>query len=196
MTRRQERFVAEYLVDLNATQAAIRAGYSRRTANREGTRLLSNAVISEEIARRQDRHLREADLRAQRVLQELQRVAFADIRTFYDSHGSLKSVSELSADSGAQLAGVETLVTRQVVTARGKQTVHKIRLWDKLRALELLAKHFELLGASAGGSDLAEFIARLERARMRLDAAETTVQPGSENLRKPEISEAGGSASA
>lgn len=49
MTPKQQRFVQEYLIDLNATQAAIRAGYSARTANREGTRLLSKAVIQEAI---------------------------------------------------------------------------------------------------------------------------------------------------
>jgi phage terminase small subunit len=55
ITPKRQRFVEEYLVDLNATRAAIRAGYSPRTANREGARLLSNAVIAEAISERQKR---------------------------------------------------------------------------------------------------------------------------------------------
>lgn len=71
LTAKQERFVAEYLIDLNATQAAIRAGYAAKTANREGSRLLSNVDIAEAIAAKAGKTAEKLDLSAERVLRGL-----------------------------------------------------------------------------------------------------------------------------
>lgn len=71
LTDKQQRFVAEYLVDLNATQAAIRAGYAAKTANREGSRLLSKVDIAEAIAQKAQNKASALDLSAERVLRGL-----------------------------------------------------------------------------------------------------------------------------
>lgn len=71
LTPKQERFVAEYLIDLNATQAAIRAGYAVKTANREGSRLLSNVDIASAIAAKAGKTAEKLDLSAERVLRGL-----------------------------------------------------------------------------------------------------------------------------
>lgn len=71
MTPRQERFVSEYLIDLNATQAAIRAGYSTKTANEQGARLLANASVSQRVAAKARQHTAKAEITAQDVLQGL-----------------------------------------------------------------------------------------------------------------------------
>ena len=71
ITPKRQRFVEEYLVDLNATQAAIRAGYSPRTANREGARLLSNAVIAEAISERQKRREERTEVTQDMVVEGL-----------------------------------------------------------------------------------------------------------------------------
>ena len=71
LTAKQERFVAEYLIDLNATQAAIRAGYAVKTANREGSRLLSNVDIAEAIAANAGKTAEMLDFSAERVLRGL-----------------------------------------------------------------------------------------------------------------------------
>jgi len=71
LTDKQQRFVAEYLIDLNATQAAIRAGYAAKTANREGSRLLSNVDIAEAIAAKAAEKAAALDLSAERVLRGL-----------------------------------------------------------------------------------------------------------------------------
>lgn len=78
MTPRQQRFVEEYLVDLNATQAAIRAGYSARTANREGARLLSNADIAAQIAARRQALSQTVEVTQERIVAEYARMAFYD----------------------------------------------------------------------------------------------------------------------
>lgn len=71
LTEKQKRFVAEYLIDLNATQAAIRAGYAAKTANREGSRLLSKVDIADAIAKRASNTSEKLDLSAERVLRGL-----------------------------------------------------------------------------------------------------------------------------
>lgn len=80
MTPKQQKFIAEYLIDLNATQATIRAGYAAKTADREGSRLLSKANIAARIAEGKDRQLASAEPSAARVLEELRRLAFVDMR--------------------------------------------------------------------------------------------------------------------
>lgn len=71
LTPKQERFVAEYLIDLNATQAAIRAGYSAKTAQEQGSRLLSNAMVGAAIAEGAGKRLHKAEITAQDVLEGL-----------------------------------------------------------------------------------------------------------------------------
>ena len=80
LTPRKIRFVQEYLIDLNATQAAIRAGYSAKTANREGTRLLSNDVVAEAVAEAQAKRASRVEVDQDFVLRELLEIVRADPR--------------------------------------------------------------------------------------------------------------------
>ena len=82
LTARRARFVSEYLVDLNATQAAIRAGYSRRTARQQGSRLLTNVDVKRAIAQAQQELRERHDIEADRVLSEYASVAFSDINDY------------------------------------------------------------------------------------------------------------------
>jgi phage terminase small subunit len=93
----------------------------------------------------QAKRLAKAEITAERVLEEMRRVAFVDIRSLFDARGNLKAVSELTAEEGAVLSSIE--VVKQNLTAGDSavDTIHKVRLWDKIRALEILAKHFALL---------------------------------------------------
>lgn len=145
MTPKQARFVAEYLVDLNATQAAIRAGYSKKTAESQGHENLSKPEIAEAVKAGKAKQLDEAGLTAARVLEEYRRLALFDVRQFYDESGNIKPVKEWTADMGAAVAGVETLIKNAEAGDGVTDRVLKFRLWDKTRALESLAKHFGLL---------------------------------------------------
>ena len=80
LSPKQAAFVAEYLIDLNATRAAIRAGYSERTAGWTGCRLLRNAAVREAVEREQARRAERTGITADRVLAELANIAFADPR--------------------------------------------------------------------------------------------------------------------
>lgn len=145
MTPKQARFVAEYRKDLNATQAAIRSGYSAKTASSQGERLLRNAEIAKAVAEKTQQQLESADLSAVRVLEELRRLSFADIRGLFDADGNLKPLHELTAEQAACIGGFE-VIKKNAEAGDGKiDTVHKIKVIDKTRSLEMLAKHFALL---------------------------------------------------
>ena len=89
--------------------------------------------------------LEQIGLTAQRVLLEMARLAFVDARSFWDETGNLKPFSELTADQGAALAGFEAIIKNAKAGDGITDEIHKIKIWDKPRALEMLAKHFGLL---------------------------------------------------
>jgi len=80
LTPKQERFVAEYLIDLNATQAAIRAGYSAKTAPEQASRLLSNVKVSEAVQSAMQARAQRTEITQDMVLRELAKIGFSDIR--------------------------------------------------------------------------------------------------------------------
>lgn len=135
-------------MDLNATQAAIRCGYSPKTAKQQGSRLLTNAAIAAALQRAQTKQLTSTDLSATRVLQELGRLALVDLRGFFDERGALKPIHTLDADQGACLAGLEVVKKNLAAGDNHIDTIHKIKVWDKPKALDILAKHFGLLKES------------------------------------------------
>lgn len=133
LTPKQKLFVEEYLVDLNATQAAIRAGYSVKTANRIGAENLSKPDIQKEIEKRRKDRERRTEITQDRVLQELAAIAFAkatDYAEIDEGIVKIKPTSEISIAQAGAIAGVE----------QGNFGV-KLKLYDKLKALELLGKH-------------------------------------------------------
>lgn len=167
MNARQQRFIAEYLKDLNATQAAIRAGYSAQTAHSQGERLLRHVEISQELTKVQSSRLKRAQISADRVLAELAALATVDARSFFDHDGNLKPLHTLTPEQGAALAGFE-VVKKNLAAGDGKvDTVHKIKLWDKPRALELLAKHLKLLTEHVQIDVSVNLVDRLQAARSR-----------------------------
>lgn len=141
LTPRQQRFVSEYLVDLNATQAAIRAGYSAKTAKAQGSRLLTNVDVQASIAERQQARSRRTEISADRVIAEYARIAFADPRRIMswgpDGVTLLPSAS-LTADDAAVVAEASQ------TTSEGGGSI-RVKLVDKLGALNALARHLGLL---------------------------------------------------
>ena len=131
---RQQRFIIEYLTDLNATQAAIRAGYSKRTASEQSTRLRARfAALLTPLLRAQQAQLAEASgVSRQRWLREIQRCAFYSCSAFYDAHGNTIDIPALSEAAAAAVVGFEI-----VEGAEGKGYVKKYKLVDKLPALKL-----------------------------------------------------------
>ncbi len=137
MNAKRQKFVAEYLKDLNATQAAIRAGYTKKNAKQAGSELLSFPDVKAAVRKGQAKHSQKAELTAVRVLEELRRLAFNDIRGLFDATGRLKDMASLTEEQAASLA-------LEVVRTKSGSRL-KFKAIDKTKALELLAKHFSLL---------------------------------------------------
>ena len=145
LTAKQELFAAEYSKDLNATQAAIRAGYSPRTAQQAGSRLLLNVVVSGEIARFKGEQLDASGWKAAEVLEELRIQAHSRIGDFFDAHGEVKELHTLTPAQQACISSTEVIL-KNATAGDGKiDRVLKIRLWDKMKALDLAMQHFALL---------------------------------------------------
>lgn len=140
LTAKQERFVEEYLVDLNATQAAIRAGYSPKTAEQQGSRLLGYAKVGDAIASAKARRSEQTGIDANWVLTRLAEEADADLADLYDDGGALRPVKDwpLVWRKGL-VAGVEV----DEITSEGVVlgTVRKVKLSDRLKRIELIGKH-------------------------------------------------------
>lgn len=136
LTAKQAAFCREYLTDLNATAAAVRAGYSEKTARQAGSQNLSKPAIQAEVARLTGDRNRRVELTADDVLQELRRIAFADVGELFDG-GKLRPLAEIPEGARRAISSLETTETKSGI-------VTKIRLSDKIRALELAGKHLRL----------------------------------------------------
>jgi phage terminase small subunit len=80
LTEKQKRFCEEYLIDLNATQSAIRAGYSKKSADKIGHELLEKTVVSEYLQTLRVEQSKRTGITADEVVNELKKVAFADTK--------------------------------------------------------------------------------------------------------------------
>lgn len=142
MTPKQQRFVDEYLIDLNATQAAIRAGYSAKTARQIADENLSKPDIAAAVEKAMAERALRTEITQDMVLRELAKIGFSDIRKLFTEDGSLLPVAELSDDAAACLASIE-IVTRKVRGGDDDETenVSKIKVWDKRAALVDIGKH-------------------------------------------------------
>jgi phage terminase small subunit len=145
-TPKQRLFVREYCRHLNATRAAIAAGYSENSAKVTASRLLTNANVSAEIARITVKTCKKLEISAEDVLRELARLAFLDPRNFYDANGALRDVTELDDDTAACIAGMEV---QDVYQGQGVDRVkigvcRKIKFADKGANLERLGRHLKL----------------------------------------------------
>ena len=142
LNRRQALFVAEYLKDLNASAAARRAGYSEKSAFRSGVQNMQKSAITDAIAAAMKERAERVQITADRVLIELGRLAFLDIRKAFNADGSLKPIHELDDDTAAAIAGIEVSETSGGDWSAG--TLKKIKLSDKRASLELCGRHLQM----------------------------------------------------
>lgn len=135
LTPRQQRFVDECLVDLNGKQAAIRAGYSPNCAEVTASRLLRNAKVAAAVAEARRERAERTAITQDSVVQGLARIAFSDVRDLFDDDGYPLPPNRLPDQVRGAVASI---------TIGENHRSMRIRMCDKLRALELLGKHFGL----------------------------------------------------
>jgi phage terminase small subunit len=143
MKAKHERFAQEFLVDLNATAAAARAGYSKTTSHVQGFRLLQRPDVQARIAELKKQRSDRTEVTMDRVVLELARIAFADLGAAFDETGKLRPIHEMPEEVRRALSGFDL---EEMFDGRGSEREHvgnvrKVRTQEKVRALELLGKH-------------------------------------------------------
>ncbi|EMG53151.1 terminase small subunit [Ochrobactrum sp. CDB2] len=144
LTPKQERFVAEYLIDLNATQAAIRAGYSEKTAQQQGSRLLLNVVVQEAIAKGQNKTAEKLEITKDRIVEELAKIGFSNMLDYMRSGSDGDPYLDFSNLTREQAAALSEVTVEDFKDGRGEDARDvrriKFKLNDKKGALVDLAK--------------------------------------------------------
>lgn len=136
LTNKQRLFVQEYLIDLNATQAAIRSGYSVATAQQMGSENLSKPVIQQEIAVAMAERSKRTGVNQDRVVLELARLAFVKMTDIVDNEGKIKDTA-----TEDDLSCIEGIKYKHSDTDSGYSVEREVKIGSKLKALELLGKH-------------------------------------------------------
>jgi phage terminase small subunit len=158
LTARQSVFVDQMLLLGNGTQAAIAAGYSEHTAPQQAARLLKNVKVKAALKAARLEQSQRTRLDADRVLLEFQRIAFADVRdlfTWDEERSCFVPSRDLTSDQAAAISSVKSKTTR--FTTEDGNTTERIELelktYDKLPALNTLAKHLGILKERDDSSD-------------------------------------------
>lgn len=133
LTDKQKKFIDEYLVDLNATQAAIRAGYKEKAAYRTGAENLRKPQIQEEIQKRMEERQKRTEITQDMVLQELAAIAFARATDYVSVMGGMVQVKDTDQLSDSQIAAIAGI--------KETQNGIEVKLGSKEKTLELLGRH-------------------------------------------------------
>jgi phage terminase small subunit len=146
LTPKQQRFVEEYLIDANATKAAQRAGYSKATAYAQGQRLLKNVEVAAALKEAMEDRGRRTQVTADKVLAELARIGFSNVEHFSAGDTGLSLAEGAPADAMRAVSSVKRrVVTRSTDDGEEVDVTVEFRLWDKVSALEKMAKHLGIL---------------------------------------------------
>lgn len=156
MTAKQKRFIEEYLIDLNATQAAIRAGYSPDTAKAIGSENLTKPDIRAQIDRAMAERSKRTGVNAERVIRELAKIAFVNATEVIDPTTATVKEDALPEDTAA-------IQSVKVKTFGEDGLEREIKMADKLKALELLGKHLGMF------KDKLELSGGLDAEKNKLD---------------------------
>ncbi len=166
LTAKEAKFIEEYLIDLNASAAARRAGYSKKTANRIGPQNLSKVHIQEALTFARQELSAKTGITPEKVIQGFANLAFADLSECYDENMQLKNIHDIPEHIRMAISGLD--VEELFAGGRGEERdqigfIKKLKFADKHKNLDSLAKHFGLYNAdSSQKSDLFAGVA-LER---------------------------------
>ena len=166
LTDKKRRFALEYLIDLNATAAAVRAGYSKRSAHNHGHRLIKDDEVAALIRTAIEARRSRVEVTVDRVVEELASIAFLDPRDLFGTAGELLPITEIPECARRALASFEFGST----DGEARVTVSKVRFWDKLSALSMLARHLGMFAEADASIDGQRLIDAINAGRARVAA--------------------------
>lgn len=172
--QRRTRFLKEYLLEHNATKAAIAAGYSEKTAYSQGNRLLKNAEVQAALAKEEEKLNSKLDISIERVAKEFARIAFCDTRKLFRDDGSLLPPSQWDDDTAAAIGGMDV---NELFEGSGEDRsqvgyIKKVKMTDKVRALEGLGRYLKMFVDKVEISAPNAIIERLTAGRKRVAAGQ------------------------
>lgn len=147
LTEQKKRFVDRYFETLKGGQSAIYARYSEKTADQIAYNLLQEPEVQEYIQQLREEYAAKNGINKESVLNEYRKIAFSDVRKILTVDGGLKSIDEIDDETAGAISGIESFDEFEKETGEKLGTNRKIKLHDKLRALEALSKHLGLFSA-------------------------------------------------
>ncbi|URC15369.1 terminase small subunit [Paraglaciecola Antarctic JLT virus 2] len=141
LTAKREMFCMEYIVDLNATQAAIRSGYSEKSANRIASQMLSKLDVQQRITELKALRVESVSLDAKYVLNRLVEIDSLDVIDILQEDGTMKNISDWPKEWRTSISGLDV---QEMMSGDVSTIIKKIKWPDKLRNLELLGKHVDV----------------------------------------------------
>jgi len=149
LNEKQKKFAEEWIIDFNGKQAAIRTGYSEKTAEVKASQLLSLVKVQDYIGELRKAQQERTEITADMVIKELGKIAFSDIRDIYDTEGRMLLPHELDENTAATISGFKTRFEGTINTdsngsVKGADIIEEYKRHDKTKALELLGKHFAI----------------------------------------------------
>lgn len=144
-----KRFCEEYIKDFNGTQAAIRAGYSKKTANEQSSQLLARLNVQDFLSKLKQKLSDKNEGLAQQVIDELKKVGFSNIQDYINEGNEIKDLTKITRDHASAVESIKKTVTEFTGSgeSQGSKTSIQFKLYDKLSALEKIGRHlgiFEL----------------------------------------------------
>lgn len=139
LTPKQLIFCKEYLIDMNATRASIEAGYSKHSADSQGSRMLKNVKVKAYIDKHSRKRLEKLDITADKVMQELANIAFFDPRKMFNENSGLIEIQDLD-DATAKAIGTIKLRKEKMDSDTFAETM-EVKPNDKLKALDMIMKN-------------------------------------------------------
>lgn len=177
LNARQQLFVARYLIHRNATRAAIEAGYSKKTARKIGSRLLTNVDVKAAIARGQEKAIQRCESEADEVLRELRRIGKArlkDVLKWGKQRWELIDSDELDDDTAA---AIESITFVESSSDNGRRRSVRVKMHSKPAALKLLGDHHGLFKEKPTIDEFLDALPESVRGPMRQLIAQLIAQP-------------------
>lgn len=142
LTTKQAAFVREYLIDLNATQAAIRAGYSAKTAGRVAGQVMQKPAVQQALRKAMNERSKKTEFSANDVLKELKNIVKFNIKSIFNPDGSLKEIVDLDDDVSSAISSIKT--KHEFGLNSPPVVVTEIKIHDKNKAVDMAMRHFSL----------------------------------------------------